>query len=140
MQLPVARSTLATEKLLEYHVFEFTFHEILTGVGMINLVKPALVSTLALLAAVAFAERPEPEVHGTFFGDDMYTLLPPDGIPAITHPEYVTGEEAVAQMMPEEPVIGVFDGDDAVCWSTWQLDHHEIVNDVLAGKSIAATW
>jgi len=108
---------------------------------MINLLKKlVLVSGLMLLATVAFAERPEPEVHGTFFGDDMYTLLPPDGIPAIINPEYVTGEEAAAQMMPEEPVIGVADGDDAVCWSTWQLDHHEIVNDVLAEKSIAATW
>ncbi len=108
---------------------------------MINLLKKLiLVSGLMLLAAVALADRPKPEVHGTFFGDDMYTLLPPDGIPAIINPEYVTGEEAATQMMPEEPVIGVAHGDDAVCWSTWQLDHHEIVNDVLAGKSIAATW
>ena len=95
---------------------------------------------LLLMAGSVFAERPEPEVHGTFQGDDMYTLLPPDGIPAIIHPEYVTGEDAVAQMLPHEPVMGVVEGDDAVCWSTWQLDHHEIVNDVLAGTSIAATW
>ena len=89
---------------------------------------------------VAEAERPEPEVHGEFQGDKMYTLLPPNGIPAILEPEYVTGQAAAEQMMVDEPVIGVFTADDAVCWSTWQLDHHEIVNDVLAGRSIAATW
>ncbi len=102
--------------------------------------KLILILLLLVAAGVVWAERPEPEVHGTFFGDQMYTLLPPDGIPAITEPEYVTGEEAAAQMHPDEPVIGVAHGDDAVCWSTWQLDHHEIVDDVLAGRPIAATW
>lgn len=100
----------------------------------------ALISCLLLMVGSVLAERPEPDVHGTFFGDEMYTLLPPDGIPAITAPDYVTGEEAAAQMLPEEPVTGVAYGDDAVCWSTWQLDRHEIVDDVLAGRPIAATW
>ena len=90
--------------------------------------------------AVASAERPEPEVYGTFDGDQMYTLLPPDGIPAILDPEYVTGEEAAAQMSPAEHVLGLATENDAVCWSTWQLDHHEIVNDVFEGAAIAATW
>jgi hypothetical protein len=89
---------------------------------------------------LAMAERPEPEVHGTFEGEAMYTLLPPDAIPAITAPEYVTGEDAAAQMLAHEPVIGLAQGDDAICWSTWQLDHHEIVNDVIGTTPIAATW
>jgi len=97
---------------------------------------------ILLLVAVhpAAAERPEPEVHGVFDGDEMYTLLEPDAIPAITAPEYVTGEEAAAQMMPNEPVIGVSSGDDAVCWSAWQLDHHEIVDDFIGKTPIAASW
>lgn len=95
---------------------------------------------LVFAAGNIFAERQKPTVHGTFHGDEMYTLLGPDEIPAILDPEYVTGEEASAQMLPEEPIIGVAHGDDAVCWSAWQLDHHEIVNDVLGEKSIAATW
>ncbi len=70
----------------------------------------------------------------------MYTLLPPDGIPAIMDPQYVTGDEAAAQMSADEPVMGLFTEGDAVCWSTWQLDHHEIVNDVFNGTAIAATW
>ena len=91
-------------------------------------------------AGVAMAERPEPKVHGVFDGDEMYTLLAPDAIPAITSPEYVLGDEAAAQMLPEEPVIGVAIGDDAVCWSAWQLDHHEIVDDFIGDTPIAATW
>lgn len=99
-----------------------------------------LLAVLLVLASAAAAERPEPEIHGTFDGDPMYTLLPPDGIPAILEPEYVTGSAAAAQMSADEPVMGVFSDGDAVCWSTWQLDSHEIVNDTLDGAAIAATW
>ena len=95
---------------------------------------------LTLIAATAVAERPAPEVYGEFQGDKMYTLLPPDGIPAILDPEYLTGEEANAQMSADEPVMGLANDDDAVCWSTWQLDAHEIVNDEFNGTAIAATW
>jgi len=95
---------------------------------------------VSLSAIVAVAERPEPKVHGEFQGDKMYTLLPPDGIPAILAPEYLTGDAAAAQMSPDEPVMALANDDDAVCWSTWQLDHHEIVNDTFNGTAIAATW
>ena len=104
----------------------------------------ALSAVLVVSASLAEdperAERPEPEVYGTFDGDEMFTLLPPGGIPAILDPEYVTGEEAAAQMSPAEHVMGLATEGDAVCWSTWQLDHHEIVNDVFDGTAIAATW
>ena len=95
---------------------------------------------LLSFSGVAMAERSEPKVHGVFDGDEMYTLLEPDAIPAITSPEYVTGDEAAAQMLPDEPVIGVAIGEDAVCWSAWQLDHHEIVDDYIGETPIAATW
>ena len=94
----------------------------------------------SLVTSLAAAERPDPEVHGEFQGDKMYTLLPPDGIPAILDPEYLTAEEANAQMSADEPVMGLANDDDAVCWSTWQLDAHEIVNDEFNGTAIAATW
>jgi hypothetical protein len=99
-----------------------------------------IVWSMLLATAVSLAERPEPEVYGTFDGDEMYTLLPPDGIPAIFDPEYVTGTEAAAQMSAAEHILGLATENDAVCWSTWQLDHHEIVNDVFEGTAIAATW
>jgi hypothetical protein len=71
--------------------------------------------SLLLATGISFAERPEPEVHGTFDGDEMYTLLPPDGIPAILDPEYVTGEEAAAQMSAAEHVLGLATGSETTC-------------------------
>ena len=101
----------------------------------------ALITLTALLVGTAaIAQRSKPEVYGTFDGDEMFTLLPPDGIPAILDPEYVTGDEAAAQMSAGEHVMGLAIEGDAVCWSTWQLDHHEIVNDVFDGTAIASTW
>jgi hypothetical protein len=93
-----------------------------------------------LLAAVVVAQDQEPEVHGTYHGDPMYAVLPLDGIPAIRDPEFVSGEAADAQMSDDEPVLGIELDGDARAYSLWHLDHHEIVNDVVGGRSIAATW
>lgn len=103
---------------------------LLAAVGALTLWQPDAAS----------AQRPEPTVFGVFEADTMYTVLPPDAIPAIREPEYVSGAAAQTQMSPDEPVIGVAIGDEAVCWSTWHLDRHEIVNDQVGGRSIAATW
>ena len=74
-------------------------------------------------------------------GSPMYTLLPPDGIPSIRDPEFVTVAEAMAFMQPGEPVMGVVGKNGtAKCYSAWQLDGHEIVNDSIDGEAIAATW
>ncbi len=102
-----------------------------------------LFTCLALLPAVtmpAAAQRPEPEVHGTFDGELMYTVLPPNAIPAITAPEFVSGDEAEQQMLPGEPVLGVVLGGESRAYSAWQLDAHEIVNDVVGETAIAVTW
>ena len=98
---------------------------------------------LNLVAFAALAEdsdRSGPTVHGVFDGDEMYTLLEPDAIPAIDDPVYLTGAEAAAQMSDDEHVMGLAAGDESLCWSTWQLDHHEIVNTEFRGTAIAATW
>ena len=104
---------------------------------------------VAILAGPASAEqpegqerqkRPEPEVHGTFHGDPMYTVLPLDAIPAITEPQFLGGEDAAAQMSADEPVLGLVVGGEARAYSLWQLDSHEIVNDVVGGVALAATW
>lgn len=86
------------------------------------------------------ADRPPAEVVATIGGDDVYSLLPVGKIPAIDDPEFLSGEEANAQMKPEEPVLGVVSGDSARAYSLWQLDAHEIVNDTFEGRPIAATW
>jgi hypothetical protein len=100
----------------------------------------AIAALAAILPDPSSAQRPEPTVFMVFEADTMYTVLPPDAIPAIREPGHVTGEAAKAQMSSGEPVIGVAVGDDAVCWSTWHLDRHEIVNDHVDGRAIAATW
>ena len=73
-------------------------------------------------------------------GSPMYKVLAKDTIPAIYAPEFVSGAEADAQMVPHEPILGVFDGINARAYSIWQLDHHEVVDDTLGSVPIAATW
>ena len=99
-----------------------------------------ILAVVVLVPFSADAQRPEPEVHGEFQGDPMYIVLPPDAIPAIDNPQYVTGDEAASQMAATETVMGIVGKVDAVCWSTWQLDGHEIVNDFIGETPIAASW
>jgi len=104
------------------------------------IMRPILIAGLLLVAGLAAAQPPDPEVHGTFQGDPMYSVLPVDAIPAIRTPEFVTGEAADLQMLPDEPVLGVVIGGEVHAYSLWHLDHHEIVNDTVGGRAIAATW
>lgn len=71
---------------------------------------------------------------------DLVTLLPPDAIPAIDHPIFVTGDEADQQYGPEELVLGVAINGDARAYSIPFLSGHEIVNDTVGGEPIAVTW
>ena len=73
-------------------------------------------------------------------GSPMTTLLPPDAIPALTDPAFVTAEEADAFLAEDEPVLGIVHDGRAKAYSIWQLDRHEIVNDTLGDLPIAATW
>ncbi len=95
---------------------------------------------VSLLTPDARSQRPEPTVHGVFAGDSMFTVLPPNTIPAIQNPEFLTGDAAAEQMAPDEPVLGISLGDEAKAYSLWHLDAHEIVNDIIGGVPIAATW
>jgi hypothetical protein len=74
-------------------------------------------------------------------GDIMYTVLPPDRIPAIQDPVLVSAEEAGEWMQDDEVVIGVIGpGGEARAYSAWHLDHHEIVNDRVGDVPIAVIW
>ncbi len=74
-------------------------------------------------------------------GEPMYTVVPMDAIPAVDEPVFVSAVQADSFMQPEEPVLGVVGRDGtAKAYSAWQLEGHEIVNDVLDGEPIAATW
>lgn len=99
-----------------------------------------LAAACSLLALAVLAQRPAPREER--IGDGVLLhVLPPDRIPAIDKPEFVSASEADAFMGSEEPVLGVFDGKVAKAYSLWQLDQHEIVNDSLPGLGpVAVTW
>lgn len=73
-------------------------------------------------------------------GSPILTVLPVDAIPAIDNPQFVSVAEADRFMRPDEPVLGITDGKTAKAFSTWQLNHHEIVNDRLGNLPLAITW
>jgi hypothetical protein len=95
---------------------------------------------LIFLVSLLHAQRGNPEIYDTIDGDPIYRLLPPNAIPAILNPEYVSGEEADNQMQDTEPVLGLIMNGREMAYSLWQLDAHEIVNDVVNDVPIAVTW
>lgn len=99
----------------------------------------AILCIAAGLNAVS-AEGREMKIAFEHDGDPVYEVIPPGRIPAIDEPRFLSGEEAAAQMAPEEPVFGITMGDEARAYSLWQLDRHEIVNDRFGGVGLAATW
>ena len=71
---------------------------------------------------------------------EIVSLLPPDAIPSISNPKFVSAEEAGDDYGPDELVLGVEIDGDARAYSIPLLSRHEIVNDVVGGKPIAVTW
>ena len=68
----------------------------------------------------------------------MHEVLPPDAIPAISNPTFVSVSQARVQ--PQAPMIAVTRGKTTHAYSLYLLDGHEIVNDILEGQPIATTW
>lgn len=79
----------------------------------------------SLLLLVAQAQQPT--VHGEYYGEPMYTVLPPGAIKEINKAEFVTGSEAAAQMSADEPVVALQLGNETRAYSLWQLDSHEVL-------------
>ena len=71
---------------------------------------------------------------------EIVTLLPPDAIPSIDNPVFLTAEEADEEYAPQEMVLGVSIDGDHRAYSSSHLDSHEIVNDTVGGRPIAVTW
>ena len=95
---------------------------------------------VVMLLSIIQAQIGGPDIFDTVDGDPIYRLLPPNAIPAILNPEYVSGEEADRQMQDNEPVMGLLMDGRAMAYSLWQLDAHEIVNDEVNDTPIAVTW
>lgn len=70
----------------------------------------------------------------------IITLLPPDAIPAIDDPVFLSTEEAGDEYAPDELVIGVEFNGDARAYSINYLSRHEIVNDTVGGIKLSVTW
>jgi len=95
---------------------------------------------LLLLAGPATAQSQSPPEGRMLKGAKIYTLLPHDAIPSIDHPEFTSADSARAFMEDDELVLGVSDGTNARCYSTWTLESHELVNDWLGDVPISAEW
>ncbi len=71
--------------------------------------------------------------------DRVHQILRPDAIRSIDEPQFVPASQATF-MRDDEPVVGFVANGVAKAYSTWHLDHHEIVNDDVGGKPVAVTW
>jgi hypothetical protein len=82
------------------------------------------------------ADGPTPEPRTL----EIVTVLARDAIPAIMNPNFVSGDEAHAQMQPRSQVIGLSINGDHRAYSTAHLNSHEVVNDTVGGVPVAVTW
>jgi len=65
---------------------------------------------------------------------------PPDGIPAIDRPNFVTSAKADAWLKPKEPVVELEINGDARAYPLQILMWHEIANDTVGGRPVAVTY
>jgi hypothetical protein len=70
--------------------------------------------------------------------DPIVQLLDRDAIPAIRDPRFVLADKA--KLADGEKVLGVVIGGESRAYPLIDLDAHEVVDDVVGGKPIAATW
>ena len=110
-------------------------------------VLPALLSLSLLAQGCAWIPRSyvdrsdhsEKTEYDVVEGSPMYKLIPRGWIQAVNHPRFVPADDADF-LVDDEPVIVLEHKGEARIYSTWFLDGHEVVNDVVAGDPIAVTW
>lgn len=83
---------------------------------------------------------PNPVSNRDYSEYEIITLLPPDGIPALTKPPMYDATSADEEYSPGEMVIGVEYNGDARAFPVDVLSRHEIVNDTIGGIHVAVTW
>jgi len=72
--------------------------------------------------------------------DDLHQGCPArDCIPSIDNPKFVSAADAT-HVGDDDIVIAIAFGDEFRAYPAQILDHHEIVNDTIAGEPIAITW
>lgn len=65
-------------------------------------------------------------------------VLPPNAIPAIHDPRFVT--VTAARVPDDAPMIVFTRGEETHAYSLRLLNGHEIVNDTVGGEPVAVTW
>ena len=90
---------------------------------------PAVLAPI-LFATASFANEELPP--------GVEQLLPRGRIAAIDEPQFVSAEEA--EISDDAWIFGVVIDGEARAYSLNLLNHHEVVNDTLAGRPIAAVW
>jgi len=100
-----------------------------------------LIAVLVLIGnAVAIELRPDTNRAVVPLDEIIPGGPPPDGIPAIDHPTFVTPAAAAAWLRPKEPVLAVQIGDDTRAYPLQILMWHEIVNDTVGGRPVVITY
>ena len=99
-----------------------------------NLAAPMTIVLAATASAIVLAEMQDDR------DDKLHVVLPRDAIPAISNPQFEPLSRAERFMADDELVIGLVGEHEQRAYSTWQLDRHEIVNDVFDGRPVAVTW
>ena len=108
--------------------------------------QPAAANEVELVAPTPDGRSLQPHLGNANIDlDEVVTLLPPDAIPAVLPEDVpdlmITAAEAdAAGIDPTIRVIGVSINGDQRAYPIPFLSAHEIVNDQVGGKLIAATW
>jgi hypothetical protein len=99
---------------------------------------PALLVALSFFLSGPPADVERPNATPTPREDPIVQLLDRDAIPAVRHPEFVRADKA--KLADGEKILGVVIGGEARAYPLIDLDSHEVVDDVVGRKPIAATW
>jgi hypothetical protein len=79
-------------------------------------------------------------IHSIDYNELLSGGPPPDGIPAIDNPGFVTSAEADEWLEDVEPVIAFVVGEDARAYPLQIMTWHEIVNDTVGDVPVVVTF
>lgn len=118
----------------------------IVGARALTLLIAAIAFAVPSVSALANPEHWKPEwprtdftKHSIDYGDVLSGGPPKDGIPSIDEPKFIKLSE-VEDLAPTEPVIGLEVNGVARAYPLRVLTWHEIVNDVIGGVPVAATY
>ena len=95
-------------------------------------------ATLAAVLVAPGASTSHASTDPETVPDGVGMLMERGGVPAVFDPAFVPADSA---NLPDDAfVLGVTLGEDSKAYSLNLLNHHEVVNDAIGEKQIAAIW